>query len=45
MKIFEIYWDDLTQECQERLYDFLGGSNGNYDLFPVAELEEEEEET
>ena len=44
MKIFEIYWDDLTQECQERLYDFLGGSNGNYDLFPVAELEFKETE-
>lgn len=43
MKTFEIYWDDLTQECQERLYDFLGGSNGNYDVIPLAEFEEEEE--
>ena len=45
MKIFEIYWDDLTQECQERLYDFLGGCNGNYDVIPLVEFEEEEEET
>ena len=45
MKIFEIYWDDLTQECQERLYAFLGGCNGNYDVIPLAEFEEEEEET
>ena len=45
MKTFEIYWDDLTQECQERLYNFLGGCNGNYDVIPLAEFEEEEEET
>lgn len=36
---FEIYWDDLTKECQERLFDFLGGENGNYDVFPIATIE------
>lgn len=44
MKTFKIYWDDLTEECQQRLYEFLGGENGNYDVFPLAELSVEEEE-
>ena len=39
---FEIFWQDLTPECQERLYKFLGGENGNYDVFPIAVLETEE---
>jgi len=43
MKTFEFYWDDLTPECQERLYEFLDGENGNYDVIPFATLEIEEE--
>ena len=38
-KTFEFYWQDLTPECQERLKAFLGGENGNYDVFPFATLE------
>ena len=38
-KTFEFYWSDLTPECQERLKEFLGGDNGNYDVIPFATLE------
>ena len=41
MESFEIYWNDLTEECQERLLEFLGGENGNYDTFPITVLEKE----
>lgn len=41
MNQFEIYWDDLTPECQERLRKWLGGENGNYDVFPLAVLDPE----
>ena len=41
-KTFEIYWSDLTEECQKKLYEFLGGENGNYDMIPLAILEEED---
>ena len=44
MKTFEIYWNDLTSECQQRLYKFLGNENGNYDVFSLATLEVEEED-
>lgn len=44
MKTFEIYWQDLSLDAQRRLYDFLGGENGNYDVFPIATLEIEDEE-
>ena len=44
MKEFEIYWGDLTKECQERLSEFLGGENGNYDVFPIATLQLEQDE-
>lgn len=43
MDEFEIFWNDLTEECQKRLYDFLGGENGNYDVFPIATLYKEDE--
>ena len=43
-KTFEFYWKDLTEECQKRLSEFLGGENGNYDYFPFAILEVEDEE-
>ena len=39
---FDIFWQDLTPECQERLEDFLGGENGNYDVFPLATIEKED---
>lgn len=45
MKTFEFYWDDLTEECQKRLQEFLNleeGDNNNYDVFPFATLEIEE---
>ena len=44
MKTFNIFWNDLTEECQQRLYEFLGNENGNYDVFPLAEIEQEDEE-
>lgn len=43
IKTFEFYLDDLTPECQERFYEFLGGENGNYDVIPFATLEIEED--
>ena len=43
-KTFEIYWQDLTEECQKKLYEFLGGENGNYDVIPLAILGEEIDE-
>ena len=42
-KYFEIFWGDLTPEAQKRLYEFLGGENGNYDVFPIATIEQEDE--
>lgn len=39
MKTFEIYWDNLTEETQKELYKFLGDENGNYDIFPIAMIE------
>ena len=44
MKTFEFYWQDLTPECQERLLIFLGGENGNYDVYPFATLDVEDDE-
>lgn len=43
MRTFEIYWDDLTPEAQERLSEL---HNGNDNIFPLAEIvvEEDEEE-
>ena len=43
-KTFEIYWNDLTPECQQKLMDFLGGDNGNYDVFPLVTLTNEEDD-
>lgn len=40
-----IFWDDLTPQKQAELRQALGG-NGNYDVFPIAEVlvpDEEEE--
>ena len=44
MKEMEIYFQDLTPEAQERLIAFLGGENGNYDVYPLAVIAIEEEE-
>ena len=41
MKI-EIYWDDLTKEKQEELLN-LFGDNRNWDVFPITEIEIEED--
>lgn len=43
-KTFEFFWNDLTEECQARFFEFLGGENGNYDVIPFASLEIETEE-
>ena len=42
MKI-EIYWSDLTEEKQQELLNLLG-DNQNWDVFPIAEIEIEEED-
>lgn len=44
MNTFEIYFGDLAPETQARLVEFLGGNNGNYDVFPICVLEKEESE-
>ena len=36
-KVIQLYWDDLSSEAKERLLELLG-ENGNYDVFPLAEL-------
>ncbi len=36
----EIYWNDLTREKQQELLNALG-DNGNYDVFPIATIEVE----
>lgn len=43
-KTFEIYWNDLTETCQNSLLEFLGGDNGNYDVYPLVVLENPEDE-
>lgn len=40
----DIYWDDLTKEKQDEIFEALGGENGNYDVFPIATIYVEEEE-
>lgn len=42
MKTVEIYWNDLTSEKQQELFEALGGEDGNYDVFPIATLEFED---
>lgn len=36
----EIYWDDLTAEKQQEILDAFG-ENCNYDVFPIATLDNE----
>lgn len=38
----ELYWDDLTERTKEELLN-LWGENGNYDVFPIVELDLYEE--
>ena len=42
-KTIEIYWDDLTESKQKEIMDAFG-DNGNYDVFPIATIETEQEE-
>lgn len=42
-KTIEIYWDDLTESKQKEILDTFG-DNGNYDVFPIATIETEQEE-
>ena len=44
MKTVEIYWNDLTPEKQQELFEALGGEDGNYDVFPIVTLEFEDKE-
>lgn len=43
MRTFEIYFEDLTPDKQHELIEFLGGENGNYDVIPLATLEEDDD--
>lgn len=43
MRTFEIYFQDLTPDKQQELIEFLGGDNGNYDVIPLATLEEDDD--
>ena len=42
MKTVEIYWNDLTPEKQQEIFEALDGEDGNYDVFPIVTLEFEE---
>ena len=42
MKTVEIYWNDLTFEKQQELFEAFGGEDGNYDVFPIVTLEFED---
>ena len=42
MATIEIYWNDLTPEKQQELFEALGGEDGNYDVFPIVTLEFED---
>ena len=44
MKTVEIYWNDLTPEKQQEIFEALGGEDGNYDVFPIVTLEFEDKE-
>ena len=42
-KVIQLFWDDLSSSAKERLLE-LFGDNGNYDVFPLAELVFENDE-
>lgn len=43
MRTFEIYFQDLTPDKQQELFEFFGGENGNYDVIPLVTLEEDDD--
>ena len=46
-KTFEIFWDDLTEECQDRLRDLLDlepDDDNNWEFIPIASFEFEFED-
>lgn len=38
MKVAQLFWGDLLPSVQDQLYVELGNENGNYDVFPIAEV-------
>ena len=40
--MIRIFWDDLTQSKQKEILVAFG-DNGNYDVFPVAEIPTEDD--
>lgn len=47
MKTFEIMFDDLNEEAQQRFLEFQGledPADGNYEIVPIAIVEFEDEE-
>ena len=46
-KTFEIFWDDLTEDCQDRLRDLLDlepDDDNNWEFIPIASFEFEFED-
>jgi hypothetical protein len=41
--MIEIYWQDLTSGKQEEILEKLG-ENGNWDVFPIVQIPEDEDE-
>lgn len=41
-KVVHLFWDDLSESAKKELLKLLG-DNGNYDVFPIAQLEFEED--
>ena len=37
--MIKLYWEDLTEEAQNKILNALGDNN-NYDIFPIVEIEE-----
>ena len=47
MKTLEIYFDDFTQEMQEKILSFYNitcAAGGNFDVFPITVLEFDDNE-
>lgn len=47
MKTVELFFDDLTEEAQQRVLEAAGMSSpaeGNWDVMPLADIDFEEEE-
>ena len=42
MKTVEIYWNDLTSEKQQELFEALDGEDENYHVLPIVTLEFED---